>query len=342
MTRLFFLLAMGAAISLGLGWGPMGCRHSTSDDATTVTLYTSVDEPYARPLIDEFQRQTGIRVNLITDVEASKSVGLVERLRAERDHPQADVWWGNECVLTINLADDGILTPYDSPSAADIPAAYKDADHRWAASILRVRMLISARGNTDKAQVPAPALRLSDLLKRELNGKISLARPTAGTTGSHVAALYVLWGADRARTFFRGLHENGAVLLGGNGVVAEYVARGELRAGVCDNDDAADANESIAPITAVLPDQNAGEAGTLAMPCALGMVAGCRHESAARKLIDFLLSHETEKKLLQTHFAWCSTRDTTGKGHFMDVDYHAVAKVMPAAIREATAILEGR
>jgi iron(III) transport system substrate-binding protein len=87
-------------------------------------LYTSVDEPFVLPLVDEFKQRTGISVTLLTDAEASKSVGLAERLRAEKDHPQADVWWDNECFLTINLADEGVVEAYNSPSAADIPAQY--------------------------------------------------------------------------------------------------------------------------------------------------------------------------------------------------------------------------
>ena len=70
----------------------------------------------------------------MTDTEATKSVGLAERLRAEKDNPQADVCWGNEPFHTINLAEEGVLAPYESPSAKDVPAQYKDPQHRWAAT----------------------------------------------------------------------------------------------------------------------------------------------------------------------------------------------------------------
>src|SRR5437588_8887704 len=122
----------------------LGCDRQGG--SRQVVLYTSVDEPYVRPIVRKFERQTGLHVTLITDAEASKSVGLAERLRAERDHPQADVWWDNECFLTINLADDGVLAPYDSPAATDLPARFKDADHRWAGSALRVRVIVKSTG----------------------------------------------------------------------------------------------------------------------------------------------------------------------------------------------------
>jgi iron(III) transport system substrate-binding protein len=339
MNRLLLFLAL--VLSVG---GPPGCKRSDSasgsaDAGGRVVLYTSVDEPYVRPLIEQFHQQTGIEVALVTDAEASKSVGLAEKLRAEKDHPQADVWWSNECFLTINLSQDGVLEPYESPSATDIPRAFKDPEHRWAGSVLRVRVLVSAALDSGSSVRPT---HLRDLLRPELKGRISLARPTAGTTGGHVAALYALWGKDRAEQFFRGLHDDGVKLVGGNSMVAELVARGDLSAGLCDNDDAADASANVGKLEMVLPDQGESDDGTLAMPCTVGLVARCPHPQAAKRLIDFLLSKQVDQKLIDAKFAWCSTRDASGHGKFMSVDYGDVARTMPIAIRSATAILEGR
>jgi iron(III) transport system substrate-binding protein len=111
------------------------CLPSCNDDTSSrseVVIYTSVDQPIARPILGEFERQTGVRVVLVTDTEATKSVGLAERLRAEKGNVQADVWWGNEPFHTINLANEGLLAPYESPAAKDVPARFKDANHRWA------------------------------------------------------------------------------------------------------------------------------------------------------------------------------------------------------------------
>ena len=277
-------------------------------------------------------------MTLVTDAEASKSVGLAERLRAEKDHPQADVWWSNECFLTINLAGEGILAAYDSPAVADIPSGYKDPNHLWAGSILRVRVIVSRPSSATGDETPK---HLRDLLRPEFKDHIAIARPTAGTTGGHVAALYSLWGRDRADAFFRGLRDNHVKLLGGNSVVAESIARGQLWAGLCDNDDAADAGSSIGKLETTLPDQGDHDDGTLAMPCTVGLVAGAPHSDAAKKLIDFLLSPQVDRALIDRKFAWCSTRDTSGKGRFMNVDYQAVARQMPQAVRRATNILEG-
>jgi len=336
-------LRLSAVIALAIFSGLMaGCRKNSGNTAASVVLYTSVDEPYARPLVEQFERETGIHVTLVTDSEASKSVGLSEKIRAEKDHPLADVWWDNECFLAVNLANEGILAPYDSPSAADIPSQYKDAGHRWAGSVLRVRMLVSAPSVPPSRPGWIKPTRLRDLLRPDLKGQIVLARPTAGTTGGQMAALYVLWGKDRAEQFFRALHDNGVRLVGGNSVVADMVGGSQELAGVCDNDDAADAAANGSKLDATLPDQGAGEDGTLAMPCAVGLVAGAPNPDAGKRLIDFLLSRQADQQLIAAKFAWCSSRDGAGKGKFMVIDYDAVARAMPVAIRSATGIIEGR
>src|SRR5581483_3069648 len=106
------------------------------------------------------------------------------KLEAERDHPQADVWWGSEAFLTARLAEEGVLAPYASPSAADIPGT--DKDNRWTGVGLRARVIAIG--------VPPPDFTLTsikDLTNPKLKNKIALARPTAGATGAHVTALYL-------------------------------------------------------------------------------------------------------------------------------------------------------
>jgi iron(III) transport system substrate-binding protein len=314
-----------------------------------ITLYTSVDEPIARPIIDDFTKQTGIHVTLVTDTEASKSVGLAERLRAEKDHPQADVWWGNEPFHTINLADEGVLAPYDSPSAKEIAPQFKDPQHRWTGNGLRVRVIaISEHEGSNVFPVPNTPVGLSLFSNPRMTNMIVMALPTAGTTGGHVAALYYLWGDDKADAYFRALRDNNIKLVGGNSVVAEEVAKGTIFAGLTDNDDVASAAQELKDsgdhyhfIASDLPDQNS--IGTLAIPTTVGLVTGSKNPTAAKKLIDFLLTKEVEQKMMDVKFVMFSARaDAHNDAKFMNVDYPAVARKMAEAVRRATSILQGR
>jgi iron(III) transport system substrate-binding protein len=333
LVSAFYLLSAILAVSLFVG-----CDNSQTSTAThTVVLYTSVDEPYARPIIDDFEKANpDIKVTLQTDAEANKTVGLVERIRAEAANPQADVWWGNEPFHSVNLADEGLLVPYESASAGDIPSQFKDAEHRWAGCGVRARVIGVYTGEGKPSVVG-----LESLTDARLSKKIAMARPTAGTTGSHVAALYVVWGDAKADAFFKQLHDNGIQLLGGNGPVADAVGQGQFLAGLTDNDDVAAAAREGGKIDTILPDQT--DLGTLAVPTTVGLVKGAKHSDAAKKLIDFLLTSQTEQRLVDAKFVgWTVRSGADAKVKWMTVDYDAVARKMPDAIRRSTAILEGR
>jgi iron(III) transport system substrate-binding protein len=307
--------------------------------ADRVVIYTSVDQPIAEPILREFEKQSGIAVQIRTDTEASKSVGLAERLRAEKDNPLCDVWWGNEVFHTIRLADDGVLAAYDSPAGRDIPAQFKDSQGKWYSAGLRARVIAAYTGPTAVLPEAYTLERRMPKAYREL----LMSRPTAGTTGGHVAALYVLLGQDRADQVFRDLRDVYNVrLVGGNSVVAREVGQGTVRFGLTDNDDVAAVLGQGGRLSMILPDQHEGGIGTLTMPTTVALVAGARNPEPAKKLIDHLLTPVVEQKLIDAKFAGWSVRGGATGIRSMNIDYREVARAMPEAVRRATDILEGR
>ena len=339
MHRCWPLVVLGVVIC----WIPMGCKKEAGGARGEVVLYTSVDEPVARPIIQRFEQVSGLRVIVRTDTEATKSVGLADKLEAEKDNPQADVWWGNEIFHTIRLADRGVLAGYESPSAGRIPAMYKDPQGRWAATALRARVIARTTA-APGSESAARAASILDLVKPELKGKVCMAFPRVGTTSGHMAALYTLWGPAKAEQFFRDLKANHVKLLGGNAVVAEYVGQGQMWAGLTDNDDVDSARREGGKLEMVLPDQGDDQIGTLTIPCTVGLVAGCKRPDAGKKLVDFLLSQEVEKSLLDAKFARFSVFAEGGPDQVkaMVVDYRQVAANVRAAVEMSLRVLEGR
>jgi len=96
-------------------------------------------------------------VKLVTDAEATKTSGLAEKLLAEKDHPAADVYWGNEPFSTINLSDAGVLAPYPRyhpPGTDQIADRFHDPSNIYTSSR-------SAR--PDDRNLQAPGIRRPDL-----------------------------------------------------------------------------------------------------------------------------------------------------------------------------------
>jgi iron(III) transport system substrate-binding protein len=314
----------------------VGCDRSSHTTASVkeVVLYTSIDEPVARPILDEFTQRTGIKVLIKTDAEASKTAGLVETIRAEKANPQADVFWNNEPFHTINLAEEGLLAPYESPAAKAVAPQFKDPKSRWASNGLRLRMIaVSPRGEkvTTIEQLADPALK----------GRVAMANPAFGTTSGHVAALFVLWDDDRAQQFLKALKANDVKLLGGNGEVVKQVAAGNLDAGLTDNDDVDSMLREGGQLKGT-PARTKDDPGTLALPCTVGLVTGARHADEAKKLIDYLLSADVEAKLRAARFTVAGVRGAAPAVPVMKLDYREIAKAMPRAVASARRILEGR
>lgn len=305
----------------------------------TVVLYTSVDEPYVRPLVRRFQDQTGIKVICVTDAEATKTTGLAEKLAAEKANPKADVFWNNEIFHTINLAGSGHFAPYASPRAADIPARWKDKDHLYTDIGLRARMIArSTRPQFHDAT--ANLTGVQSLAHPALKGKIALCHPGFGTASGHFAALYIILGEPRYRDLLSSLKANDIKLLGGNSVVAEQISAGNIAAGLTDSDDVNNAIHEGEPLTGILPDQDSF--GTLLIPTTISLVKGAPHPDNARQLIDFLLDPAIEKQLIADRYLAYSTRDVDQHVKSINADYTTIARHMRKAVEIALLILQQR
>jgi len=266
-------------------------RFYSSSSSPTVVAYVSHDQVFSEPILKDFEKDTGIKVLAVYDTEETKSAGAMNRLIAEKNNPQADVYWANEPIRAEVLRQQHIAAPYVSPNAAGISATFRDPDGYWTGFAARARVLIV---NTNLDPRPASVLSYTDPRWR---GKTVIANPLFGTTTDQIAALFVLWGDERGRTFMQDLHENGAKISPSNGDSADLVARGESAFSLVDSDDVINRMKQHQPVDLVYPDQGAGEIGCFIVPNAAVLIAGAPHPETGKKLIDYLLSKETERKL---------------------------------------------
>jgi iron(III) transport system substrate-binding protein len=254
-----------------------------------VVVYTSVDQPFSEPIFKAFEKRSGIAARAVYDTEETKSTGVVNRLIAEAGNPQADVFWSGDPVRPFLLTKRGIVEPYVSPNAAGVPAQFKAPDGTWTGSTARARILL-----VNKKRVSAEAMPTSvrDLANPRWKGQTAMANPLFGTTTMHIAALFGLWGDDRARAFLEELRANEVRLASSNGEVKRLVVAGEAAFGLTDTDDANEALKDGADVEVVYPDQDSD--GTLVMPTAVVLIKGPNRENGKR-LVDYLVSANVEQ-----------------------------------------------
>ena len=310
-----------------------------SDDESRVVVYTALDQEFSAVMFEQYERQTGVRVDARYDTESTKSVGLAERIIAEADLPRCDVHWNNEILHTLRLEKLGLLQPYHSPRAEDYPAEYRSPDGYWYGFAARARILIV---NIDLVPADERPTSVYDLGNKKWRGRTGIAKPLFGTTATHAACLFAMLGERRAKDFFHGLKSNDVQILGGNRQVAAQVAAGNLAFGLTDTDDAMVELEAGSPVVLVYPDQGEGGLGTLFIPNTLAIIKDCPHVEEARRLIDHLLSPEVESALaagpsaqipLGKNAASQNRVKTPADVKSMTVDFYAAAEQWETARR---------
>lgn len=304
----FFVLVLVLLATAAFALGACDTGAETGPAERQVVVYTSVDQHFAEPVLDAYAEEEGVEVLPVFDVEAAKTTGLVNRLLEEKDRPQADVWWNGEFAQTLSLADEGLFTPYSSPNAEGIPGTYVDPDGMWTGFGGRARVIII---NTDMVVEEIYPSSIYDLLDSPIEPeRIGLAYPIFGTTATHAAALYALMGPPEALDYYQAVRDRGVRIVDGNSVVRDMVANGQLAFGLTDTDDACAAVERDAPVTLVFPDQGSDGMGTLVVPNTVALVAGGPNPDEGRKLIDHLLSPETEAELIEAGWFHVALRDS--------------------------------
>ncbi len=271
------------------------CRPVADGARRQVVVYTALDEDFSRPVFEEFTRQTGIEVLGKFDTESTKTVGLTQTILTERVRPRCDVFWNNEIVNTLRLERAGLLSGYPTPAAATYPEQYRSASGIWHGFAARARVLVV---NTDLVAEEDRPDSIMDLADPRWQGRVGIAKPLAGTTASHAACLFTVWGQQRAKAYFRNLKSNTRIMAG-NKQVARAVARGELAFGLTDTDDAIIELEGLWPVVIVYPDQGPDQLGTLFIPNTVAVIRGAPHPREAKQLVDFLLSPQVEEMLAE-------------------------------------------
>jgi len=284
-----------------------GCGGHTGPE---VVLYCSQDEVYAEPICKEFERQTGIKVRPVFDTESVKTVGLVNRLLAESGNPQCDVFWNNEEFRTRQLAARGIFR----------------ATNGWSKLGYRSRRIVI---NTNLL-TPEKAIHLfSEATNTAWRGKVALAYPLFGTTGTHFLALRQRWGDAAWQNWCRALAANQPFLCDGNSIVVRQVASGQAWLGFTDSDDIAAGRREGLPVAALPVNEE-----TLFLPNTVGVVRGAPHPAEAEKLFEFINQPEVSQRLVDAQALEGASMAAIQGERGLQVDWDSLLRDLDTATAE--------
>lgn len=135
----------------------------------SLVLYYSHAADWSDPIIQQFQEETGVKVELV----GLGTGELISRMIAESANPQGDILWGGVAESYIPIAD--LLESYESPELKNLqPGSYDAETFKWSAFDIEPMVMIYSTALVAPENAPKT---WEDLLKPEFKGAIATADP---------------------------------------------------------------------------------------------------------------------------------------------------------------------
>ncbi|MCC6197236.1 MAG: ABC transporter substrate-binding protein [Burkholderiales bacterium] len=256
----------------------------------SVVVYCSHDADACELAGKEFQRETGIAISI-----ARKPTGeYYAQIRAERDNPRGDVWYGGTIDPLLQAAAEGLLQPYRSKRLPELAPWARRVTERADYKVAAIYRIIIGFGSNPallaRKGVPAPRC-WSDLADPVWRKDIEMSNPvTAGTGYTILATLVTLYGEDGAFAYLRRIAPNVVRYTQSGTAQGPSVARGEVAVGVTF-------------VHEFVTQQLAGFAVDIAIPCegtgaalgGMGLIAGAPHPEEAKAFYDWALTRHAQE-----------------------------------------------
>ncbi|MFD0966353.1 ABC transporter substrate-binding protein [Seminibacterium arietis] len=240
-------------------------------------------------------RAFGEKYDVKTSFIRNGSGSTLAKIEAEKNNPQADVWYGGTLDPQAQAAEMELLTPYRSANIEQIVERFQDPAKMKGNYTSAIYMGILGFGvNTERlkklgiTEVPKC---WKDLTDPRLKGEIQIADPqSSGTAYTAIATFIQIWGEDKAFDYFKQLHPNISQYTKSGITPSNNTARGETVVGIGFLHDYALQKQQGAPIEMIVPCEGTGyELG------GVSIIKGARNLDNAKLFVDWALSKEGQE-----------------------------------------------
>lgn len=247
----------------------------------TLSMYGVTDK--IRPVLDQFQEDTGIKIEHLT----MKNGEILQRLKNEKESGVniADIWFTGGADTFINAAQNGLLTAYKSPEGEILEAVMKDKDGYWHGTSLTLVNWVVNKQLIEEKGLKMPET-WEDLLQEGLKGEVSMSNPaSSGTAYNVVSAILQTKGNDEGWKYLDKLINQVPFFTARGSDPARHVVNGEAIVGINASNGDRELEENNAHVKLVYPKD-----GTGWWPQPVAIVEGTDDLDAAKVFIDWILS----------------------------------------------------
>jgi iron(III) transport system substrate-binding protein len=175
------------------------CAQTTNEDA--LTLYTHRHYDTDQQIFDDFEAETGIKINVVN----ASADELIQRLESEGEQSPADLLISVDAGRLVRAKEKDLLQPFESEMIENtVPDYLQDTDNAWVSITKRARIIVF-----DKDEVEADELSTYEALTDEKWNNELLIRSSGNIYNqSLLASIIANNGEEAARDWAEGIVEN--------------------------------------------------------------------------------------------------------------------------------------
>lgn len=269
--------------------------QTTHAGSNEVNLYSARNEALIKPLLDNFTRETGIKVNLVT----GKASALLKRLVTEGRNTPADLFITTDAGRLHRAREAGVLQPVASQRLnSAIPANLRDPDGYWYGLSQRARPIFYIKGKVDPQQLST----YEALADPQWKNRICIRSSSNIYNQSLVASMITANGEKQTEEWARAFVTNFArPPKGGDKDQIKAAAAGRCDIAIANTYYVAkmitgkdqDLKKAAEAVAVFWPNQN--DRGTHVNVSGIGMTSAAKNSDNATRLMEYLVSEKAQQ-----------------------------------------------
>ncbi|MFE0456768.1 iron ABC transporter substrate-binding protein [Streptomyces sp. NPDC058914] len=290
-------VAISGLLTLGLaacGGASQGAQTVGQTSDKKLTVYSGRSRPLVKPVLDDFEKASGITV----EVRYGDTAAMAAQLQEEGSRTPADVFLAQDAGALGAVAGEDLFAGLPDEVLDKVPAPYRDGGGEWVGVTGRARTLVYNVDQVSEKDLPASVFELTE---PGWKAKVGIA-PTNGSFQAFITAMRVEHGDERTQDFLDGLKANDAQIREGNAPIVADVDKGGLAMGLVNHyyvyelaKEEGTAVDAFKAKNYFFPN---GDIGSLVNVSGVGVLKGAGDDPDARALVDYLLGSRA-----QTYFA---------------------------------------
>lgn len=305
LAGMLAVLSLAGAVLMGCSTTPSTTSGQTgSQQDQVVNIYSDRHYETDKLLLEEFSKETGIKVNVIE----GKSDELIERLAREGKDSQADLLVTADVGRLHRAKEQGLLQSAESETLSkNVPENLKDKDNQWYGLTVRARVLVYAKDRVDPSQLST----YEDLTDTKWNKKILVRGSNSIYNQSLLASFIAVNGEENAKAWAKGIVDNMARdPKGADRDQAKAVVAGEGDVAIMNtyyyglllNSSDPEEVKVAQQLGVFFPNQST--TGTHINVSGAGITASAKNKENAIKLIEFLSSEKAQKQFAEANYEY--------------------------------------